>query len=114
MIEAKRAERLATFAALGIAATYAIASILPTFVDFWIQTAPHELGDLRDRFREFNFFAQGLDPKKQDPLLGYPAWSYLMSGIWAWPKSFEAAKLLFLGLQTLSIVLVFRHLRSTL
>jgi len=37
-----------------------------------------------------------------------------MSGIWAWPKSFEAAKLLFLGLQTLSIALVFRHLRSTL
>jgi hypothetical protein len=57
------------------------------------------LGDLRDRYREFHFFSKGLDPKLQDPLLGYPAWSYLMAGIWAWPERFDQAKLLFLAIQ---------------
>ena len=64
------------------------------------------LGDLRDRYREFHFFSQGLDPKLQDPLLGYPAWSYLMAGIWAWPERFDQAKLLFLAIQSVALVVV--------
>lgn len=64
------------------------------------------LGDLRGRYREFHFFSQGLDPKLQDPLLGYPAWSYLMAGIWAWPERFDQAKLLFLAIQSVALAVV--------
>lgn len=114
MTKTSRTPKAITYTLLALCAVYAAIKCAPTLYDFWINTAPNELGDLRDRFREFHFFKQGLDPKKQDPLLGYPAWSYLMSGIWAWPKSFTTAKLLFMGLQTASALLVFGHLKRTL
>lgn len=82
---------------------------------FWLfPNSETLLGDLRDRYREFHFFSEGLDPKIQDPLLGYPAWSYLMAGFWAWPKSFDQAKFLFLAIQAVVMVVVGRDLMARL
>ena len=72
------------------------------------------LGDLRDRYREFHFFSKGLDPKAQDPLLGYPAWSYLLAALWAWPENFDQAKFLFLAIQSVVMAVVVWDLMARL
>lgn len=103
------------FLTLTIVSIYVIWKISFTISEFWIFPSSEALlGDLQDRYREFHFFVKGLDPKLQDSLLGYPAWSYLMAGLWAWPKSFHLAKLLFFSIQLAAVLLVGLSLKSRL
>jgi hypothetical protein len=95
------------FALLGVVAIFVIWKVSTSLGHFWFfPDSEALLGDLRDRYREFHFFSKGLDPKAQDPLLGYPAWSYLMAGFWAWPESFDRAKFLFLAIQAVAMAVV--------
>ena len=110
-IREKRLGRIKYFLLFGVAA-YVSLKIFSALHFYWLAPSSADLlGDLRDRYREFHYFARGLDPKTQDPLLGYPAWSYLMAGIWAWPKTFNASKYLFLFIQALAACLVFLDLK---
>jgi hypothetical protein len=59
------------------------------------------LGDLRDRYQEFWLLIRGIDPKQANPMLGYPLWSYVIAGAWAFPGSFIASKFVFLVVQIL-------------
>ena len=93
--------------ALGVVAVFVVWQCSLSLGHFWFfPDSETLLGDLRDRYREFHFFSRGLDPKIQDPLLGYPAWSYLMAGSWAWPDSFDRAKVLFLTIQSVAMAVV--------
>lgn len=83
--------------------------LVTALLRYWFLPEPNFiLGDLDDRYREFHFFIQGLNPKLQDPELGYPSWSYLIAGIWAFSNDFEVAKWLFFILQ-IGLVAIVGH-----